>query len=114
MPDRNVKSQLTPPSQEPQFSKKVGDIERRKLKAMKNQHSELWIGFAMVGVVGWAVATPTLLGIALGVWIDSHHPGKYSWTLMLLMLGLMLGCWNAGYWVAKESATIRRENEKDS
>jgi ATP synthase protein I len=39
------------------------------------------------------VAIPTLLGAALGIWIDEHYPGSHSWTLALLAIGLGLGCY---------------------
>ena len=42
----------------------------------------------MMGLIGWSVAVPTLLGAALGLWLDQHHPGKHSWTLALLVAGL--------------------------
>jgi ATP synthase protein I len=57
----------------------------------------------MFGMVGWAVALPTLMGVAVGVWIDRQVASQYSWTLMLLAVGVALGCWNAWYWVTKES-----------
>lgn len=54
-------------------------------------------------MVGWSVAIPSILGIALGVWIDNNIQSKYSWTLMLLVIGVALGCFNAWYWINKES-----------
>lgn len=57
----------------------------------------------MFGLVGWAVALPTLLGIAPGLWIDERWPGPISWTLNLLIIGVLIGCLNAWYWVSKES-----------
>jgi ATP synthase protein I len=57
----------------------------------------------MFGLIGWSVAIPTLLGAALGMWIDSKVDGRQSWTLMLLIGGLVLGCLNAWRWVREES-----------
>ena len=45
---------------------------------------------------------PTLAGVALGVWIDKRWPSPYSWTLMLLLVGIALGCWSAWYWIQQE------------
>ena len=56
----------------------------------------------MFGLVGWTVAIYTVLGIALGVWLDNRWPGTISWTLTLLLLGLGAGIYNAWYWVQKE------------
>ena len=45
----------------------------------------------MMGLIGWSVVVPTLLGAALGIWLDNRHPGTHSWTLMLLVIGLAYG-----------------------
>jgi ATP synthase protein I len=57
----------------------------------------------MFGLVGWSVAIPTLLGIALGLWLDARWPGRVSRTLTFLIIGVILGCLNAWYWVKQES-----------
>lgn len=72
----------------------------------------VWSGLGMMGMVGWSVAIPTLLGALLGLWLDQHHAGAHSWTLALLVAGLVLGCFNAGYWVAKEEKTMRDEQAR--
>jgi ATP synthase protein I len=57
---------------------------------------------------------PTLLGAALGLWLDSRYPGGRSWTLALLAAGLVFGCFNAWRWVAKEDSEIHgKENKND-
>ncbi len=73
----------------------------------------MWYGLGMFGTVGWSVAVPTVTAAFVGVWIDYHWPSKYSWTLMLLLIGLIIGCWNAWYWVRKEGDTITREREEN-
>ncbi len=83
--------------------RKVGEKESRKLKARGQKNQNIWFGLGMFGMVGWSVVIPTLLGVALGIWIDSKYPGRFSWTLMLLVGGLFLGCLNAWYWVNRES-----------
>jgi len=57
----------------------------------------------MFGLVGWSVAVPTVVLLALGIWIDGQTNSPYSWTLMLLVIGIALGCLNAWYWVKRES-----------
>jgi len=61
----------------------------------------------MFGLVGWSVALPTLLGILIGSWIDMLLPGRVSWTLTMLILGLFVGCANAWYWIQRESNDAR-------
>ena len=84
------------------FSRQVGDKERRRLAALNSPARSAWAGLGMAGMIGWSVAIPALLGVALGLWLDEHHHGRHSWTLMLLAVGLVLGCANAWHWVMRE------------
>lgn len=93
------------------FAGQVGAKALRKLKARRDGAPGVWFGLGMTGLIGWSVAVPTLAGAALGLWLDKHHPGGHSWTLALLMAGLMIGCLNAWHWVAKEDKAMREEPE---
>ncbi|WP_343081816.1 AtpZ/AtpI family protein [Ostreiculturibacter nitratireducens] len=77
--------------------------ERMEAARARGEGRGVWYGFGMFGLVGWAVAVPTLLGVALGVWLDRIAPVGFSWKLALLLAGVFLGCMNAWYWVKKES-----------
>lgn len=93
------------------FHDRVGEREHRKLLAQRRKLQTVWQGVGVFGLVGWSVALPAVLGALLGGWLDRTHPAGRSWTLIFLVAGLMLGCWNAGRWVAREQEAIRRENE---
>ncbi len=86
-----------------EVSEKIGRKAERKLKARGELNRGVWFGLGMFGLVGWAVAIPALLGVLLGLWLDGQFPGRVSWTLTLLFLGMVLGCLNAWYWVSRES-----------
>ena len=92
------------------FSRNVGAQERRKLKA-RETGTHVWSGLGMLGLIGWSVCLPTLLGAWLGLWLDKRHPGTHAWTLVLLVAGLCAGCANAGHWISKEQSAIRRGQE---
>lgn len=104
-------SEKPPSKNETDFSRKVGATEARKLKAQGKATQSIWSGFGMFGLVGWSVVVPTLLGTALGIWLDEHHPGTHSWTLTLLVIGLFLGCVNAWHWMARENKQMHKERE---
>lgn len=91
------------------FATRIGNKAVRKLKAKRSGSSGVWFGLGMMGLVGWAIVVPTLLGAAMGVWLDKHFPTEHSWTLALLVAGLTLGCFNAWRWIDKESQTLREE-----
>jgi ATP synthase protein I len=84
------------------FSNQVGAQAARKLKAQRGAKRSIWFGLGMSGLIGWSVTVPTLIGAALGIWVDKHYPGSFSWTLMLLLLGLIVGCFSAWHWVDSE------------
>lgn len=75
----------------------------RKIRFRNRDRKGLLYGLGMFGLVGWSVAIPTLIMLALGIWIDRTYQSRYSWTLMLLVLGIIIGCLNAWYWVSRES-----------
>ena len=93
------------------FRREVGAKAARKLRAQRHVTRGVWFGLGMMGLIGWSVAIPTLLGAALGIWLDKRHPGTHSWTLALLVAGLAIGCLNAWHWVSKEDKEMREEQE---
>ncbi len=90
--------------QDKNLAGKVGNKATRRIKARSTRDRGIWFGVGMFGVVGWTVAVTTIIGVALGIWIDRTWPSSYSWTLTLLFIGMIIGCINAWYWVRKESS----------
>jgi len=99
-------------SHETEFSRQVDRKETRKLKRQRKAVSTIWFGLGMFGLIGWSVIIPTLLGTGLGVWLDDNYPGTQSWTLNLMIAGLILGCLNAWRWVSKENRAIHDDSEQ--
>jgi ATP synthase protein I len=95
------------------FDQKVGASVARKLKARDDPAPGLWFGLGVMGAIGWSVTVPTLLGAALGLWLDHHHWSRHSWTLALLVAGLSIGCLNAGFWVARQAHAIQDSKRDD-
>jgi ATP synthase protein I len=98
---------------ETSFSQAVAAKAARKLKAKRNPAQGVWFGLGMMGLIGWSVVVPTLLGAALGIWLDNRHPGIHSWTLTLLIVGLAIGCLNAWHWVDKEDKEMQDKENPD-
>lgn len=94
------------------LAKRVGVRASQKLRAKRNAGRGVWWGLGMMGMVGWSVAVPTLVGALLGRWLDRDHHGGRSWTLALLIAGLVVGCVNAWHWVGKENKTNRDVKEE--
>jgi len=102
-----------PPPDNGAFANRVDRQAKRRIKAKRNTEKGVWFGLGMMGLVGWSIVVPTILGAALGQWIDSETSDNHSWTLMLLIAGLTLGCWNAWRWVSKEHTAMQDDDDDD-
>jgi ATP synthase protein I len=93
------------------YSRQVGAQAARKLKAQRGAKRGIWFGLGMSGLIGWSVTVPTLIGAAIGIWIDKHYPSTLSWALMLLLIGLIVGCLNAWHWIDSEYKGMENQDE---
>jgi ATP synthase protein I len=82
----------------------------RKLRAQRDVTQGVWFGLGMSGLIGWSVAVPTLAGAFIGVWLDRHWPRGHSWTLALLVAGLVIGCANAWRWLAQQEKAMHGDD----
>ncbi len=96
------------------LANQVGTKAERKLRAQRNVTRTVWLGLGMMGLIGWSVTIPTLLGAVVGLWLDKEYPVSFSWTLTMLLIGLFVGCINAWHWVTKESHKIQTEQEDNN
>lgn len=101
-----------PENAEKAFADSIGRSATRKITARHEPRNTVWQGVGLMGMVGWSVAVPTLLGAFFGRWLDSRaaEGGSRSWTLVMLAAGVAVGCVNAWRWVARESARNRDFN----
>jgi len=96
------------------LAREIGNKATRKLKARRNATPGVWYGLGMMGLIGWSIAIPTLLGAAIGVWLDKQQWSERSWTLALLVTGLTIGCFNAWLWVSKEQNAMIESEDDDN
>jgi ATP synthase protein I len=86
----------TPKRDDEQFgplsSKRVADRAERLKRARREGDRGFWQNLGLIGSVGWMVVLPAVGGALLGRYIDRRTESPISWTLTLLMLGLVAGC----------------------
>lgn len=79
---------------------------RRQRKLMEEGRAEsgqsFWGYLGLIGVVGWSVVVPMVLGILGGLWLDRRFTTGSGWTLGLMLLGLCVGCINAWRMITRE------------
>lgn len=89
------------PSPEKELVEKIKSDAQKKLKAQK-KGKEILFGLGTFGIIGWSIAVPMLLGVALGSYLDKKFEPYFSWTLTLLFAGVIIGCINAWHWINKK------------
>jgi ATP synthase protein I len=71
----------------------------RQKRWLREGEPSLGRHLAQVGVLGWTIVVPALIGVFVGRWLDRQFATGIFWTGPLLMLGLALGCWSAWKWM---------------
>jgi ATP synthase protein I len=52
-----------------------------------------------IGVLGWIIVAPTLIGLFIGRWLDHSFGSGIFWSAPLLVVGVAIGCWSAWRWM---------------
>ena len=74
--------------------------ERRRRRLREGEGSVArYLG--QVGVLGWTIVLPALVGLFLGRWLDRRFASGIFWTAPLMLVGLGLGCWSAWKWMRR-------------
>jgi len=107
MPEPKESEARPAPGQD--FGRQIEVKEKRLIRARARPPANVWFGFGTFGLIGWSVVIPALVGVAGGIWIDRTWPSRFSWTLMLLLLGIILGSLNAWRWVSQERKNIEKD-----
>jgi ATP synthase protein I len=55
--------------------------------------------FGQIGVLGWMIVAPILLGVLAGHWLDHVLGTRIMLSAALTMLGAVLGLWFALRWM---------------
>lgn len=90
------------PSHEEELLEEIKKQSEKKIKA-KEEGSEIMFGLGLFGIVGWSIAIPTVIGIALGVYLDKKFTQSFSWTITLLFAGVIMGSFNAWRWIQEKT-----------
>jgi ATP synthase protein I len=89
----------------PKLDKPAEDIARhaeRLKSARDNPGPSPLRGVGTFGMIGWSIAVPTVGGAFLGLWLDRKAPQAFSWTIALILGGVVLGAFIAASWINKE------------
>lgn len=91
---------MTPNPDKP--TEEIGRHAKRMKSTRENPGPSPLTGISTFGMIGWSVAVPTVGGALLGIWLDRVAPQGFSWTISLILGGVVLGAFIAGMWMNKE------------
>lgn len=91
-----------PPKEEDQIVSEIGRGAKRLQESRVTPVDSPLLGLGMFGMIGWSVVLPTICGALLGQWLDRVAPQQFSWTITLLLAGVILGGVIAWNWVGRE------------
>lgn len=80
----------------------IGRRAERMQRARNNPAPNLLSGISTFGMIGWSIAVPTVGGAFLGLWLDRVAPQSFSWTIALILGGVVLGGFISWAWISKE------------
>jgi ATP synthase protein I len=89
----------------PKPDKPTDDISRqaKRKKAFRDDPGPSPLrGIGTFGMVGWSIAVPTIGGAFAGHRLDQIAPQDFSWTIALILGGVVVGAIIAASWVRKE------------
>jgi len=55
-----------------------------------------------IGILGWIIVAPTLLGLFAGRWLDRTFGTGIFWSAALLVLGVAAGFWSGWQWMQRQ------------
>jgi ATP synthase protein I len=95
-------------SDKSEFARKAQGLPEEVARRAERQRSAAEEGvptlvqqFSKVGVLGWLIVAPMLLGLAGGRWLDQHLSSGITFTAASLLLGMALGAWWGWRWMHK-------------
>lgn len=76
-------------------------VEREKL-GRKTPEPSLGSRLGQIGILGWAIVTPMLLGVVLGRLADTHFGTGVFFTAPAIMIGAGIGLHAAWKWMHRQ------------
>lgn len=72
--------------------------------ALSREEPEPSLGarLGQIGILGWTIVVPTLLGLFIGRWLDHLFGTRVFFSAPLLMIGAATGLWCAWKWMHRQ------------
>ncbi|WP_369412825.1 AtpZ/AtpI family protein [Neoroseomonas alba] len=92
----------TDPQRPDRMSAAAREAARRTESGARTPEPSLGARLGQIGILGWAIVVPTLLGLLLGRWLDRVFASGVFFSAPFLMIGAGIGLWSAWKWMHRQ------------
>ena len=78
------------------------ETARREQRLVTDPEPSLGRRFGQIGILGWMIVIPVLLGVLIGSWLDGLLGTGITLAAALTMAGAALGLWLAFRWMHEQ------------
>jgi ATP synthase protein I len=79
------------------------DRDRSRMARRDPRNRSFWRSLNVLGMVGWPIVIALVSGTFLGRYLDERYGTGIRFTLMLMMVGLLIGCYTAWKSIAQKA-----------
>jgi ATP synthase protein I len=98
----NAKPTESKPTEEDGMAAAVRQQRQRRQDWLREGEPSMARFVGQIGVLGWIIVAPTLIGLFIGRWLDHRFSTGIFWSAPLLLVGVLIGCWSAWKWMHKQ------------
>ncbi len=73
----------------------------RAAEGARHPEPSLGARLGQIGVLGWTIVMPILVGLLVGRWLDKALRGGVMFTAALILVGSATGLWAAWKWMQR-------------
>ncbi len=76
--------------------------QRKRERSLQEGEPSVARFVGQIGVLGWIIVVPTLIGLFIGRWLDHKFGTGIFWSAPLLLVGVAIGYWSAWRWMHRQ------------
>jgi ATP synthase protein I len=88
-----------PDAEEDRLAEAARRAAERERQGAENPEPSLGVRFGQIGILGWTIIVPTLIGVFIGRWLDQTFSSGVFFSAPLIMIGAAVGFWSAWKWM---------------
>lgn len=88
-----------PAPREDRLAEAARRASERAQEGRENPEPSLGSRLGQIGILGWTIVVPTLIGLFVGRWLDRVFGTGIFFSAPLLIIGVVFGYWSAWRWM---------------